>query len=694
MNMPNNPTIASILITLLLAGCQGIGPSTPGAVTPTATSPASIFEPIPESSATPEPAPAKPQICGPDIPAPAPVGSLEPANLILSEPGYTAEWFVAPGTFNMPQEILLTPAGELLVLAVRGHTLSTLALDGSVSLLAENVWGYLGAVDGQGNIYLHMHPNGMVTKITPQGYISTLLQTSDIQSACDSGFGFGPDGNLYVAVSRCSNKSDLYQITLDGQHTRLTDVPQIQALRTDNQGRFLAATREDIYVLSMHDFSLDHLALIPGGSISPGGLAVDDADNIYVSTGSRSSGGVVYRVTPEGITELVAEIPNNGLSGIEWIPETNQIVGGQLRHGSVIAVSNDGSLREIVSGTGIITPIGIGFSPCGDLLAPNDDGGMMAIIDPTGHASWLMDYISFIPPLPFVASTATGTIYASEGAPGFRERVIQVQIGGFKSTYLDASFPSGLALRADGTLFVAETGAGIITRVAPDGSKDVFVEGLNFPQGLALDGQGNLYAITGPQGFVPDRSVNPAPIFGDAIVRISPSGDITTVAYLSGASALAVSPSGDVFIAVSILGSDRTESSVVRMTPDGNRSIFATGFQDAMGVAFDLAGNLYVADESHNSIARIAGFPQGTLSGTVIDAAGLPVEGARVQVFSVDPIVIGQVTHTDAQGGFTLPAAPRTYHVLVTKQDLTDTTIGDVSVADGEDTVIQILMQP
>ena len=285
-------------------------------------------------------------------------------------------------------------------------------------------------------------------------------------------------------------------------------------------------------------------------------------------------------------------------------------------------------------------------------------------------------------------------IYASEGAPGFPGKIVMVPLAGYKMGFLNAEYPSGLAIHPDGTLYIAETGAGMISRIDPNGTKEAFIEGLCFPQALALDDQGNLYAITGPQGFVPDPDVNPAPVSGDTILRISPNGDITTIAYLPGSSALAVNPSGDIFIAVSTLGSARTTSYVVRMTPGGSQTVFATGFHDAMGVAFDLAGNLYVSDESHNSITRIAGFPQGILSGMVTDSAGVPVEGARVQVVADTPIVVGQVVLTDAQGAFTLPAAPRTYRVIVTHPDFAEATVEDLMVTAGEELTVDITLIP
>ncbi len=641
---------------------------------------------------------AIPQVCTDKITPPIPFGQLELAPVDLAEEGYAAEWFVAPGAFNMPQEILLTPDGEILVYAVRGHTLSRLSLDGTVSPLAENVLGYLGDVDAEGNVYLHMHPNGTVTRVSPQGTRTVIAQSPDILTACDSGFGLGPDGNLYVAVSRCADKADLFQITTSGRITRLAKVPQIQALRTMPGGRVLAATRDTIGELSLEDYSLTTIGVVPGGDISPGGMAFDDSGNVYVATGSRRRGGKLFRLPCDGSqtsAELVAEIPENGLSGIEWLPSTGEIIGGQLRQGGVLAVSPSGEIREIVSGNGIITPMGIGFSPCGELAVPNDDGGMMTLVDPAGQVSWLMDYLSFTPPLPYVTFDPDGTLYASEAEPmpHTPKRVAVMPPGGVLKTLMEGDFPSGLARRANGVLFVSETTAGRITQVFPDGSTEVFVEGMDFPQELAFDRAGNLYAVTGPAGFTPDPALLIAPLSGDRVVLISPEGEVTPLFDLpgGGATGLAVSPQGDLFVSISTMGAPRSE--IVRISQDGTPTTFASGFEDAVGLAFDLAGNLYVSDVHRNGIVRIGGFPHGTLSGVVRDESGAPIEGARVKVFSIDPIVVGQIVFTDAEGRFNLPAAPRTYSVTITAEEYETTTLEGIKVVADQGTSLEIKLE-
>lgn len=626
---------------------------------------------------------AIPQVCAAEIAPSAPFGTLEPAPLEFAQPGYAAEWFVAPGVFNMPQEVFVTPAGDLLVYAVRGHTLSRVADDGMVTLIAKEVYGYLGDVDAQGNLYLHFHPGGRVTRISPDGTTTVVADSPEIQSACDSGFGIGPDGNMYLALNPCLNQSDLFQITPAGQITHVADgIEPLQALRTAPDGRFLAAGCNAAYELSLDDYSLTLLGRIPGSRcVSPGGLAVDDEGNIYLSTGSRSPGGEVYRIDANGEVTLLAEIPGNGLSGIEWLPDTGEIVGGQLRQGGLIAVGPDGTIREIVPGNGLVTPMGMAFSPCGELAVANDDGGMMTLVDPGGQVSWFFDYVSFTPPTPFVVFGPDGLLYASEGAPGMPERVSVVRPGETLHTLVQVDMPCGLALRTDGTLIVAETSAGRITEIGSDGSTAVLAEGLDFPQALALDADGNLYASTGTSGQTLDEVFN-VPSAGDTIIRITQGGDVTTVAGVLWTSSLVVGPSGDLFAA--------RGGNVERITPDGSVSTLVAGFQSGIGLAFDLAGYLYVSDSDWNGIVRIAGFPQGTLSGVVTDISGALVQGARVQVLAVAPIVVGQVVTTGADGRFSLPAAPRTYSVTVTATGYETKTLEGIEVSAGQETMLEI----
>ena len=629
----------------------------------------------------------KPHICAAEIAAPIPFGMSQPASIEIVEPGHTVEWFVAPGIFNMPLEVLLSPKGDVIIFSVRAGTLSRLSDDGTISSYADEIGGYYqGDIDAQGNVYLFSPPQGKLLRISPDGAKRVIAQTQELL-----GYG-GPvyihtDGNFYIPIdSAISGKYPLYQITPSGNVNLLAEFSNfLIALTSTPDGRVIALHGHELSELSMDDFSLVTIANFESFEPYPfsySGLAVDNNGNIYVSTGSRQRGGNLYRVNAAGEVSLIAEIPENGLTGIEWLPQTNEIIGTQMTYGGVIKVAMDGSLREIVPGNGIITPMDLAFSPCGELAVPNDDGGMMTLIDPSGKVSWFMDYLSFIPPVPYVAFKPDGTMYASEGEPmpETPKRVIVVPPGGVLEEFHKADMPSGLAYRSDGTLFVSETGADRVTQINPDGTTTTLVEGIKYPSALLLDDDDNLYAITGPDNFVGDE-VNPTPFGGDTLIQISPEGNITTLLRLSGMTDLAISTDGSIYVA--------TEKEVIKLSPDGRQSIFASGFERAVGLAFDLAGHLYVSDEHANGIVRISGFPQGILTGTVTDALGLPVSGARVQVLSTNPIVVGQVFFTNAEGHFSISAAPRSYDVIVSVQGLDELSLADVNTTVDQETVIE-----
>jgi sugar lactone lactonase YvrE len=627
--------------------------------------------------------PEQPGVCAFELASPIPFGELEPALLQFSQPGYSAEWFVPPGQFNMPHETMLTPQGELLVLSVRSQKLFHLSQEGEVTLLADRIEGYLGDVDWEGNVFLYDYPGGQIVKVTPDGTKSIIIKSGQIQAACDSGFAIGPDRNMYIVLNTCGRDADLLQVTPQGGISKVADgIHSMSALGTTPDGRLLGAERQ-IYEISLEDFSVTNLNVFLERSVSAGGMTFDDKGNIYLSTGSRDTSGEIYRVDRDGKVTLLAEIENNGLSGIEWLPSTGEIVGGQLRRGGVIAVGQDGQVREIVPGNGIITPMGMAFSPCGELAIANDEGEMMTLIDPAGRVSLLFTYNSFTPPTSFVAFGPDGTLYTTEGAPGMPEQISILPPGGTLQQLRGASMPCGIAYRSDGTIFVAETSAGRITQINPDGSTEVYSDGLVYPQDLAVDSQGNLYVVTGPADFTPEGVFN-TPNDGDTILRISPEGTVTTLASMRGLTSLAIDSADQLFASAG--------GFVSRISSNGEATPFSEGLIFIRGMAFDLAGYLYLADADLNGIARIGGFQQGVLSGVVMDGNGVTVEGARVQVLSTHPIVVGQVVFTDSEGHFSLPAAPRSYDMIVMKEGFETATLESISAYADQETTIEITL--
>jgi hypothetical protein len=151
-------------------------------------------------------------------------------------------------------------------------------------------------------------------------------------------------------------------------------------------------------------------------------------------------------------------------------------------------------------------------------------------------------------------------------------------------------------------------------------------------------------------------------------------GRAVTVASVMHAAGLAVGADGSLFVAAA--------QRLLRITPQGQATAFADGFEQAVGLAFDVHGDLYVSDAVLNGVARIRGFAQGTLQGRARLANGTPVPGARVQVLSDWPIVVGANAVTSADGSFRMLVAPGAYMVTVTRTDGCPAAQG-VSVAAG-----------
>jgi sugar lactone lactonase YvrE len=129
------------------------------------------------------------------------------------------------------------------------------------------------------------------------------------------------------------------------------------------------------------------------------------------------------------------------------------------------------------------------------------------------------------------------------------------------------------------SLYISSRFDGIVYEVTPSGVMSVFVEGMGVATGLALDATGNL--------FVGDRS--------GTIFKVSPDRQIYVFATLEPSIAayhLAFGVDGWLYV------SGPTTSSfdaVHRVAPTGEVETYFRGLGRPQGMAFDSAGNLYVA---------------------------------------------------------------------------------------------------
>jgi sugar lactone lactonase YvrE len=215
--------------------------------------------------------------------------------------------------------------------------------------------------------------------------------------------------------------------------------------------------------------------------------------------------------------------------------------------------------------------------------------------------------------------------------------------------------PSAVAVDPAGNIYVADTGNMTIRKITPAGVVTTLAglagtigatngtsagSRFNVPQGIALDGAGNCYV--GDTGNSTIRKITPAGVVSTLAGSAGQSGSADgagSTARFNGPTGLAVDGAGTVYVA------DLINATIRKITPAGMVTTLAgvagsLGFADGMGasarfswpngLAFDGAGNLYVADSHNGLIRKVAPSGEVTSVAGVLGSFG-PGDGPAAQ---------------------------------------------------------------
>lgn len=471
------------------------------------------------------------------------------------------------------------------------------------------------AVDSAGNIYIADGGDHTVRKVTPDGSVSTLAGSSGLAGSND---GAASDARfLYPAAIAVDAAGNVY-VTDSGSHT----VRKITAGGVTT----IAGTPG----VAGHADGVGTAALF----YAPQGIAVDGAGNVYVSDTNNST---LRKISANGTVTTLAGAAGEtgGADGTGASARFNYPCGLAVDAiGDVYVADFDNSEIRKVTPDGNVTTLAGAASQAGNADGQGSgarfDHPMGVSVDGAGNI--------------YVIDTSSQTIRLISPGGSVSTRAGMPGVGG-RSDGAGATarffFPAGIAATSAGTVYVADTGNHALRVMTPDGTVGTLAgttgqagstDGTGsaalfaYPDGVALDGSGNL--------FVADRNNN-------VIRKIAPGGAVTTfagaaglpgsadgaggAARFNGPTGVAVDGSGNVYVA------DAGNSTIRKITADGGVTTFAglagvagsadgTGsaarFNAPQGVAADGVGNVYVADTNNSTIRKV------TSNGTVATLAG------------------------------------------------------------------------
>ena len=219
-----------------------------------------------------------------------------------------------------------------------------------------------------------------------------------------------------------------------------------------------------------------------------------------------------------------------------------------------------------------------------------------------------------------------GNVYTTfSGSPGQKTPVSIYKIDAnhnSKPLVTDLMNATGLAFDREGALYASSRHEGIVYQISPSGNATVYVEGMGVATGIVFDPEGNLY--------VGDRS--------GTIFKISRQRQIYVFATMEPSIAayhLAFGPDSYLYVTGPTTSSF---DSVHRISAQGNVETFYRGLGRPQGMAFDAAGNLYVAASlgGRRGVVRLtpAALPELFLSGPA--SVGLAVSPSKSLVLATN----------------------------------------------------------
>ena len=488
-------------------------------------------------------------------------------------PGLTGTTNGTGGTarFAAPGGLAVSSSGEIFVADTGNHAMRKVTAAGVVTTFAGTA-GTSGFVDNTGTsarfnapaglafdtsgiLYVCDRDNNRIRKLTSAAVVTTLAGGSSLSGSSDgtgtaarfynpAGIALDPSGHLLVTDK---TNYTIRKVTTAGVVTTIAGTARSVGFQ-DGTGPIARFNKPSAIVLD-----------------SSGTAFIADTANQAIRSVSTTAAVTTYAGRYD-----YGNADGNGADARFWKPKGTAVDGA----GNIyVADSTNRTIRKITATGQVSTIAGLA-------------GGSGFYVDGNGSAARFYDPRG-------IALDGSGNVLVAE-SNGIRK----ITSAGEVTTFGERSSaynPVGLAFDSSGNLFVTDVGAAgrTIYKITQGGQRTTFLSPSALvlpnpftPSGLAIDSANNLYVV---------ETAN------HLILRISPSGTVTTLAGTVG-----VSGSADG------LGTSA-------------RFNFYHGSDGTMftGIAVDAAGNVFVSDSQNQTIRQISPAGQVTTVGGTAGQAGI-----------------------------------------------------------------------
>jgi streptogramin lyase len=445
-----------------------------------------------------------------------------------------------------------------------------------------------------GNLWFTEHDANKIGRLTPTGTFTEF--SIPTANSGPTAITSGPDGNLWFTET---NANKIGRITPSGSITEFSDPDANSGLAgiTAGSDGNLYFTESDLSRIgSVSTAGVFHQYQISESGDEPANITLGPNGNVWFT---EPAANMVGTLISGSITNYTVPTANSDPTGITSGSDGNLWVT-EGAAGKVAKLTTSGSFSDEYT---VPTP----NSALGQIVQAADganwflvgSAGQLDRVATSGSILSVADLTQVGGPPGAITRAADGSIWFTEQAGEVGTTTNGTQITDYSGlSGNELLHPYGITADPDGDLWVTDTNAAN-PMLAPNSVEELSFDGNDFdfniggdPQGVALDGRGNLWYALSSDSVIGEiqQAETPEP---------SPRG-FPTMTSASGPEGIALGPDGNMWFTEATVGKIGT------ITPDGVVSEYPLPpASDPQSIVAGPDGNLWFTEEGTDQIGRI-----------------------------------------------------------------------------------------